>query len=187
MKIGYARCSTDEQRLDRQLDALEAEGCERVYQEKITGTKADRPELKRMLDALRSGDVLVVTDLTRLSRSTRDLIDLVEAIHAKGADVKSLKESWLDTTTPQGKFVFTIFAGVSQLERDLIAERTKEGLKAARARGRKGGRPKAKEDRLEQAIILYRNGQSVKRITETTGIAKATLYKYLKEARNAKQ
>ena len=126
MKIGYKRCSTQGQKLDRQTDILNDYGVERIFEEKITGTKRERPELNKMLDMLRQGDVVVVTDLTRLSRSTKDLFEIVEIIHSKGAEIKSLKESWLDTTTPQGKFVFTMFAGLSQFERDLIAQRTKE-------------------------------------------------------------
>lgn len=180
MKIGYARCSTDDQRLDRQLDQLKEYGCERLYTEKMTGTKMDRPELERLLDALRQGDTVVVSDLTRLSRSTKDLFSLADRIHEAGADLKSLKEAWLDTTTPQGKFVFTVFAGVSQLERDLIAERTREGLRSARSRGRLGGRPKIDERLIKQAITLYRADIPVNEICETTGIARATLYKYLR-------
>ena len=128
MKIGYKRCSTQGQKLDRQTDILNDYGVERIFEEKITGTKRERQELNKMLDMLRQGDIVVVTDLTRLSRSTKDLFEIVEIIHSKGAEIKSLKESWLDTTTPQGKFVFTMFAGLSQFERDLIAQRTKERL-----------------------------------------------------------
>lgn len=180
MKIGYARCSTEDQRLDRQEDQLRASGCERLFKEKITGTKMERPELEHMLDILRPGDTVVVSDLTRLSRSTKDLFSLADRIHEAGADLKSLKEAWLDTTTPQGKFVFTIFAGVSQLERDLIAERTREGLKSARSRGRSGGRPKVDEKLIKHAITLYRVDTPIHEICETTGIAKATLYKYIR-------
>lgn len=181
MIIGYARCSTVEQNLDRQLDALNKEGCERIYQEKISGTKKDRPELGKMLDALRAGDTVVICEITRLSRSTKDLFELVERINSAGANIKSLKEGkWLDTTTPQGKFLFTIFAGVSQFERDLIHERTMEGLAAARARGRKGGRPKANPKAIEQALALYDAGTiPIKDILATTGIGKATLYAYI--------
>ena len=180
MVIGYARCSTADQNLDWQLDALNKEGCERIYQEKISGTKKDRPELGKMLDALRAGDTVVVCELTRLGRSTKDLFELVERISAAGANIKSLKEAWLNTTTPQGTLLFTIFAGVSQFERDLIRERTMEGLAAARARGRKGGRPKASPKAIEQALALYDAGTiPIKDILATTGIGRATLYAYL--------
>ena len=180
MIIGYARCSTADQNLDWQLDALNKEGCERIYQEKLSGTKKDRPELSKMLDALRAGDTVVICELTRLSRSTKDLFDLVERINNIGANIRSLKESWLDTTTTQGRLLFTIFAGVSQFERDLTHERTMEGLAAARARGRKGGRPKANGKSISQALALYDTGTiPIKDILETTGISKATLYSYI--------
>ncbi len=153
MVFGYARVSTQEQNLDRQIDSLKISGAEEIIQEKITGTKADRPELNRLLDKLRKGDIILVSDLTRLSRSTKDLFNLVEQIEKKGANIKSLKESWLDTTTPQGKLMFTFMAGISQFERDLISQRTKEGLAAARARGRKGGRkPKLDDNKNESNI-----------------------------------
>lgn len=181
MKIGYARVSMSDQNLDRQIDLLTKEGCERIYQEKITGTKIDRTELNKMLDAMRKGDTIVVAELTRLSRSVKDLIMLVEKFNEEGADIKSLKEPWLDTTTPQGRLLFSIFAGVSQFERDLIQERTIEGLAAARARGRMGGRPKVASKNIELALKMYEDKTcSVSEILKVTGISKATLYKYLK-------
>ena len=124
MKIGYARVSTEEQNLDRQLDSLKEAGCEKIFQEKITGTKKERPELDKLMEQLRSGDLIIISDLTRLSRSVKDLFSLVDQIEKKGANIKSLKESWMDTSTPQGKLMFTIFAGISQFERDLISQRT---------------------------------------------------------------
>lgn len=135
-----------------------------------------------MLDALRAGDTVVICELTRLSRSTKDLFELVERISGAGANIKSLKEAWLDTTTPQGTLLFTIFAGVCQFERDLIRERTMEGLAAARASGRKGGRPRANSKAISQALALYDTGAvPIKDILETTGISKATLYKYINQ------
>ena len=134
--------SKKSQNLDRQLDQLKQAGCNRIYQEKMTGTKKERPELTRMMDSLREGDTIIVCELTRLSRSVKDLFELVERINEIGADIKSLKEPWLDTTTPHGRLLFSVFSGVSQFERDIIRERTLEGISAARARGRKGGRPK---------------------------------------------
>jgi DNA invertase Pin-like site-specific DNA recombinase len=134
MLIGYARVSTDGQNLNRQLDQLEATGCERIYQEKITGTKKERPELEKLLDHIRPGDVIIISELTRLSRSTKDLFLLVDLIEKKGANFKSLRESWMDTTSPQGKLMFTIFAGISQFERDLIGYRTKEYCRSKRFR-----------------------------------------------------
>lgn len=182
MLIGYARVSTNDQNLDRQLDSLNAAGVERIYQEKITGTKKKRPELEKLMDHLREGDTVIITSLTRLSRSTKDLFDIVEQIKEKGANIKSLKESWLDTTTPQGRLMFTFVAGISQFERDIISERTKEGLKAARARGRSGGRPSKDESKIKAAITMYNSEKhTVKEITKATGVSKATLYRYLKE------
>lgn len=182
MLIGYARVSTVDQNLSRQIDTLKQAGCERIYSEKVTGTKKDRPELERLLDIIREGDTVIVSELTRLSRSTKDLFSIVELIENKGANIKSLKESWLDTTTSYGKLLFTMFAGISQFERDLISERTKEGLAAARARGRKGGRPKVNEKNIERALKLYESNEyKIAEITEMTGVSKPTLYRYLKK------
>ena len=188
MKFGYARCSTLDQNLDWQIDALTKEGCDRIFQEKFTGTRKDRPELLRMMDMLREGDTVIICELTRLSRSVKDLFDLVEQVEKAGANIKSLKEPWLDTTTPQGRLLFTIFSGVSQFERELIRERTMEGLASARAIGRMGGRPGKDKKIVEQALTLYDSkAYSVDEISKTTGISRATLYKYIilrKEAQN---
>lgn len=142
MIIGYARVSTDDQNLDAQTDALTAAGAERIFAEKISGTKRDRPELGTLLDQLRSGDVVVVAKYDRLARSLRDLLDLVETIKDRGAGFRSLAED-IDTTTPAGELIFHVFASIAHFERRRIAERTKEGLQAAKARGRVGGRPPA--------------------------------------------
>ena len=180
MKLGYARCSTLDQNLDWQIDALTKEGCDRIFQEKFTGTRKDRPELLRMMDMLREGDTVIICELTRLSRSVKDLFDLVEQVEKAGANIKSLKEPWLDTTTPQGRLLFTIFSGVSQFERELIRERTMEGLASARARGRMGGRPGKDKKTIDQALTLYDSkAYSVDEISKTTGISRATLYKYV--------
>lgn len=180
MIIGYARVSTADQSLDRQIDQLSDVGCERIYREKASGAGKERPELDRMLDALREGDVIVITELSRLGRTVRGLIELVEKIHQIGADIKCLKESWLDTASPMGKMVFTMMAGFAEMERDLIRERTAEGLKAARARGRKGGRPAIDQDRISLALRMYdSNSCTVAEITKATGISKATFYSYL--------
>jgi DNA invertase Pin-like site-specific DNA recombinase len=180
MKLGYARVSTEEQSLDRQLDALKSEGCKKIFEEKITGSRKERPELLRLLDHLREGDTVIFLDLTRLSRSVKDLFSIVEQIENMGANIKSLKETWLDTTTPHGKLLFTIFAGISQFERDLISQRTKEGLASALARGRKGGRPKKDEKDLKLALKMYQSKTySISEITKATGISKSTLYRNL--------
>ena len=185
MTIGYARCSTIDQNLDWQIDELTRQGCERIYQEKMSGAKADRPELQRMLDALREGDVVIICELTRLGRSVKDLFAIVEKIDQAGANIKSLKEPWLDTATPQGRLLFTMFAGISQFERDLTHQRTMEGVKAARARGHMGGRPRKDEKALKEALTLYDSkAYTVKEITAATGVSRTTLYQYVKE-RNA--
>ena len=142
MIIGYARVSTEDQSLDGQLDALKAAGAEKIFADKITGTARSRPELDRLLDQLRQGDVITVTKYDRLARSLRDLLDIVDTIQAHGAGFRSLAED-IDTTTPAGRLVFHVFASIAQFERERISERTREGLEAARKRGRIGGRPPA--------------------------------------------
>lgn len=184
MKIGYARVSTRDQNLALQLDALQKEGCKKIYEEKISGAKANRQELRRMIEHLREGDVVVIWKLDRLGRSLRDLVNLVTEIQDKGAGLKSLNDA-IDTTTPQGKLTFHLFAALAEFERDIIRERTKAGLASARARGRKGGRPRGiSKAAMDKAIIaesLYRQQQmSVAEISRHLGIAKSTFYKYLK-------
>ncbi|MEO1700921.1 MAG: recombinase family protein [Pseudomonadota bacterium] len=142
MLIGYVRVSTEDQKLAAQRDALKAAGVEKIFADKISGAKRDRPQLDRALDQLRQGDVLVVTKYDRLARSLRDLLDIVEDIKSRGAGFRSLAED-IDTTTPAGKLVFHVFASIAEFERERIAERTREGLAAARKRGRVGGRPSA--------------------------------------------
>jgi len=177
MKFGYMRVSTFDQNLDRQKKQLEEFGCDRIFFEKVTGTKRERPELNRMLEFLRMNDTVVVTDLTRLSRSTKDLIEITELISQKGAHLKSLKESWLDTTTAHGKMLFTIFAGIAQFERDLTSERTKEGILAARKRGKYPGRPKTDEEKVKYALYLMDQGLSRTDAAEKAGISRMTLYR----------
>ncbi|MCK9328240.1 MAG: recombinase family protein [Candidatus Cloacimonetes bacterium] len=187
MIFGYARVSTHDQNLDRQLEDLNKIGVDEVFQEKVTGTKADRPQLNRLFEKLRKDDVVIVSDLTRLSRSTKDLFNLVELIQSKGANIKSIKESWLDTTTPTGKLMFTFIAGISQFERDLISQRTKEGLEIARARGKVGGR-KQKLDNVKKETIhkLYQEkNMSVMDICKMFSISKPTLYKVINEVSNS--
>lgn len=182
MKIGYARVSTQDQNLDRQRDLLLQDGCERIYEEKVSGTKRDRPQLQLMLDTLREGDVVIVAELSRLGRSVRDLFAIVERINEIGAQIKSLKEPWLDTTTPHGRLLFTFFSGISEFERDLIRQRTKEGMAAARARGRNGGHPTLNSKKVELALKMYNSKAcSVTDITKATGVSKSSLYRYLNE------
>ena len=188
MLIGYARVSKHEQLLDLQLDALVKAGvdADRTYTDKISSRKAERPELKRAIDQLREGDTLVVWRLDRLGQSLQELISLVNLIQAKGADFKSLTEH-MDTTTPGGKLVFHFFASVAEFERDIIQERTKAGLEAARARGRKGGRPPLAKDpgkrkKVEMAKALHADpSNSIEDIRKTLHISRATLYRYVRK------
>ena len=187
MRIGYARVSTQDQNLDRQQDQLRQDGCERIYEEKVSGARSDRPELGRMLDALRKDDIVVVAELSRLSRSVRDLFGIVGRIDGVGAQIKSLKEPWLDTTTPHGRLLFTFFSGISEFERDLIRKRTIEGIAAARARGRKGGHPYLDSKTVDLALKMYDSKAcTVAEITKATGVSKSALYRYLRDRINKK-
>ncbi|MGA4467032.1 recombinase family protein [Bacillus bombysepticus] len=181
MKFGYMRVSTLDQNLDRQKKQLEEFGCNRIFFEKITGTKRNRPELNSMLEFLRPENTVVVTDLTRLSRSTKDLIEITEHISQKGDHLKSLKESWLDTTTAHGKMLFTIFAGIAQFERDLTSERTKEGIQAARKRGKHPGRPEMDEEKIDYALYLINQGMSRTDAAEKAGVSRMTLYRKMQQ------
>lgn len=177
--FGYARVSTEAQNFDRQLDALKNYGVDIIYNEKITGTKKNRPELTKLLDRITEGDTVVVESLSRLGRSTKDLIELTEIFQSKGVNLVSLKEA-IDTNSPTGKLLFTLMSAIAQFERDVIADRTREGLKSARARGRTGGRPRADPEQVKKAVKLYKTEQySIKEIEELTGIKKSTLYRNL--------
>lgn len=179
--FGYARVSTEQQNLDRQIDALRKYGCDVIYNEKMTGTKRGRPELEKMLDRMTEGDTVVIESLSRLGRSTKDLIELTELFEQKGVHLVSLKES-IDTSTSTGKLLFTLMSAIAQFERDVIADRTREGLKSARARGRTGGRPKTDSNAVKKAVKLYKTQQySIKEIEELTGVKKSTLYRNLSE------
>ena len=188
MIIGYARVSTQEQNLDRQIDNLTEYGCERIYREKMTGTRADRPEYQKMLDALREGDTLVIDSFSRLSRSTKELLEVVERLQLMGVNLISVKEQ-LDTTTPTGRLMLTMLSALSQFERDLIAERTVDGLKAARARGRMGGRPKAADEKTQrQALAMYHaNALTNKEIAEKCGVSLSTLNRWIKADKDSRE
>lgn len=180
MLIGYARVSTDDQQLDLQRTALRAAGCHRLYEEKISGARRDRPELARLLDHLRAGDVVVATRLDRLARSTRDLLDLAESLNRAGAGLRSLAEPWADTTSPAGKMVLTVFAGIAEFERTLIAERTHTGRLAAQQKGVRFGRPpvlSAEQIALGQRLLA--EGTSVREAARILRCHHATLYRAL--------
>lgn len=184
MKIGYARVSTKNQDLSLQLDALEKIGCQKIYQEKITGATRERPQLTKLLEQLRKGDVVVVWKLDRLARSLKDLVNLVNEIQEKGAGLQSLNDH-IDTTTPQGKLTFHLFAALAEFERDIIRERTNAGLAAARARGRVGGRPKGLSKKAQHTAIIAENlyleqKLTVNEICEQLSISRGTLYNYLR-------
>jgi DNA invertase Pin-like site-specific DNA recombinase len=176
MIIGYARVSTEDQNLDGQLDALKAAGAERIFADKITGTARSRPELDRLLDQLRQGDVITVTKYDRLARSLRDLLDIVDTIKAHGAGFRSLAED-IDTTTPAGRLVFHVFASIAQFERERISERTKEGLEAARKRGRVGGRPPALSatQRVEVRRMRDEESRSIHEIAHLFNVSTKTV------------
>ena len=183
MLVGYVRVSKNEMNLDRQVDALIEAGVNHrcIYQEKVTGTKREREQLNKMLDELQQDETVIVAELSRLSRSTKDLFEIVEKIHEAGAQIKSLKEPWLDTTTPQGRLLFTIFSGLSQFERDLLSKRTKDGLKAAKARGRNGGRPNKRNEKELTVRALYGNGVTIAEIVRQTELSRSTINRIIRD------
>ena len=182
MLIGYARVSTDDQNLDLQCDVLQKAGCARIYQDQISGAKAARPGLEKALEVARAGDTLVVWRLDRLGRSLKDLIAIVEGLDKREIELHSLQES-LVTHSSEGKLIFHLFGALAEFERNLIRERTSAGLKAARARGRSGGRPKALEpSKRKLAVKLYDEKQyTIDEICQMMGISKPTLYSYVEE------
>lgn len=186
--IGYARVSTQDQNTGMQIDALQSAGCEKVFTDKASGASADRPELEAALNYLREGDVLVVWRLDRLGRSLKHLVTVVADLEKKGIGFRSVNES-IDTTTAQGKLIFHIFAALAEFERELIRERTKSGLEAARARGRKGGRkPSLSPKKIEVARKMYAEGDStVAEIAKVLGVSRATIYRHLDDPAAAKQ
>ncbi len=185
--VGYARVSKHEQNLDLQIDALEAAGCDRtlVFVDKISGAKSERPGLDACLDQLQQGDVLVVWRLDRLGRSMAHLIAMIEELKEKGIGFRSISDGVVDTTSPSGELVFNIFSALAQFERRLIQERTKAGLEAARARGRKGGRkPMAANDpRILMAKTMHNDKRmKISDICKTLKISRTTFYRYLGKA-----
>lgn len=181
--IGYARVSTEDQNPDLQVDALNEAGCLRVFVDRASGAIESRRELERALDHLRAGDTLVVWRLDRLGRSLRHLIDTIRQLEEHGVGFKSLQEA-IDTSTPSGRLVFHVFGALGEFERDLIRERTRAGLAAARARGKKGGRPTVMTaEKLAVARSMYDSREhSLAAIAKTIGVSRATLYRSLRPA-----
>jgi DNA invertase Pin-like site-specific DNA recombinase len=186
MLIGYARVSTQDQNPALQLDALKAVGCDRVYEEKASGAQRDRPELTAALAYMRDDDVLVVWKLDRLARSLGQLIETVESLERRGIGFRSLTEQ-IDTTTPAGKLTFHIFGAMAEFERSIIRERTRAGLDAARARGRKGGRPRSlsAKDLVAAKALLGDPAITVDEVALRLKVAPATLYRHLPGGRGA--
>jgi len=176
MIFGYARISTSDQTLDGQTDALTAAGAERTFADTISGTKRERPELAQLLDQLRPGDVVTVTKYDRLARSLHDLLDIVKTIEEQGAGFRSLAED-IDTTTSAGRLIFHVFASIAQFERERISERTKEGLQAARKRGRVGGRPPAltADQKTEVRRMRDEEGRSIAAIARLFKVSETTI------------
>jgi DNA invertase Pin-like site-specific DNA recombinase len=184
MHVGYARVSTKDQTVDLQVDALTQAGCTKVYTEVISGARAERPILDQLLETLRAGDVLVIWKLDRLGRSLTHLLAIVTDLITRQIGLKSLNDP-IDTTTPQGRLIFNLFASLAEFEREVMRERTQAGLSAARARGRMGGRPKGIPHKAEAtayaAETLYREGRlSAQDIADKLHISKTTLYAYLR-------
>lgn len=180
LRIGYARVSTDDQDLSLQRDALQQSGCAEIYADTISGTKTDRPELANCLRALRQGDTLVVWRLDRLGRSLKHLVEIINDLEKRGVRLESLTES-IDTSTASGRMIASIFATLAEYERNLIRERTIAGLKAARARGRKGGRKPVlgpKEKREIEALLLDPK-ITVKDVAERYGVSRNTIYQHI--------
>ena len=186
MLIGYARVSTDDQDLRLQRAALKDAGCRRTFEEKVSGAQRVRPELARMLDQIRDDDVVVVTRLDRLARSTKDLLDIAERLNEARVGLRSLAEPWADTTSPAGRMVLTVFAGIAEFERELINHRTSSGRAAAKGRGVRFGRPpKLTVDQITLGVRLVGEGMSVREAAKLLKCHHATLYRALSVTRSA--
>ncbi len=173
---GYARVSTKDQNLASQDARLRAAGCTKIYAEKVSGARSDRPELAKLLKRLDRGDVLIVTQLDRLARSTRDLLNLLDAIGKAGADFKSLSDAWADTTTPHGRLMLTVLGGLAEFERELIIARTGDGRARAKARGVKFGRPTAlTPHQRQEAIQRLASGEAQADVARSFNVSQATI------------
>lgn len=182
IRIGYARVSTDDQLLNLQIDALKQAGCVQIYQEQASGKQPDRPELAHAFKALRKGDTLVVWRLDRLGRSLPHLVESVSSLEAMGVSFESLTEK-IETGSATGRLVFHLFAALAEFERNLISERTKEGLKAARKRGNRGGRKPALDAKAAEQVRLLMKDRSIRPgdLAKTYGVSRTTIYKLAKD------
>ena len=182
-RLGYGRVSTQDQNLEAQQDALKAAGVDKIFIEKITGTKASRPELDKLREQMREGDTLIVTRLDRLGRSTKDLLSIASALEEKGVELEVLEQN-INTTSVEGRFFFTVIAAMAEFEHELMVARTKDGLAAARARGRLGGRkPKLTEAQKKQVKKLYDERElTVREIAEMFNITPPTVYRALEDS-----
>jgi DNA invertase Pin-like site-specific DNA recombinase len=184
MLIGYARVSTQDQNLDLQIDALTKAGCKKVFDDKISGSRAERPGLAKALEMLREGDTLAVWKLDRLGRSVKNLVDLVGELHKQGIQFKSLTDA-IDTGTPSGRFFFHVMASLAEMERELTIERTRAGLEVARQLGRKGGRKRQMTDsKIESAKKLLANGVPPRDVAKNLGVSVPTLYRWIPASTN---
>jgi DNA invertase Pin-like site-specific DNA recombinase len=178
-KVGYARVSSSDQKLDSQFDALKQTGCHKVFSDRISGIKADRPGWEQLMTYVRPGDSVIVTELSRMSRSLMHLLEVVQAFEHQGIELVSLREN-IDTSTATGRGFLAMMGVISQMERELKAERTAAGRAAAKARGRTGGRPRTDPNKLEEARILYLNSdRTASQVCHTVGIGRRTLFSYL--------
>ena len=179
MLIGYARVSTQDQNLDLQTEALTKAGCKRIFNDKISGSRAERPGLTKALEMLREDDILIVWKLDRLGRSVKNLVNLVGELHKQGIQFKSLTDA-IDTGTPSGRFFFHVMASLAEMERDLAVERTRAGLEVARQLGRKGGRKRQMTDsKIESAKKLLASGIPPRDVATNLGISVPTLYRWI--------
>jgi DNA invertase Pin-like site-specific DNA recombinase len=179
MQIGYARVSTQDQNLDMQIEALTNAGCEKLFQDKTSGSRAERPGLSKVLETLREGDTLVVWKLDRLGRSVKNLVDLVAALQKQGIQFKSLTDA-IDTRTPSGRFFFHVMVSLAEMERELTVERTRAGLEVARKLGRKGGRKRRMTDsKIESAKRLLANGVPPRDVALNLCVSIPTLYRWI--------
>ena len=184
MLIGYARVSTQDQNLELQIDALTKAGCKKIFDDKISGSRAERPGLTKALEMLREDDTLVVWKLDRLGRSVKNLVNLVGELHKQGVQFKSLTDA-IDTGTPSGRFFFHVMASLAEMERELTVERTSAGLEVARQLGRKGGRKRQMTDsKIESAKKLLANGVPPRDVAKNLGVSVPTLYRWIPASAN---